>query len=51
VLGGKIIRGGETVWGTPARSLEKFKELFSWYGRLPELAARIKRIEEKLGRK
>src|SRR6266853_2993481 len=51
VLGGKTIRRGETVWGTPARSLEKFKALFSWYGRLPELAARIKRIEEKLGRK
>jgi len=51
VLGGKTIRGGETVWGTPARSLEKFKELFAWYGRLPELAARIKGIEEKLGGK
>jgi UDP-3-O-[3-hydroxymyristoyl] glucosamine N-acyltransferase len=49
VLGGKTIRKGETVWGTPARSLEKFKELFAWYGRLPELAARIKGIEEKLG--
>src|SRR6267142_6752 len=51
VLGGKTIRSGETVWGTPARSLEKFKELFAWYGRLPDLAARIKGIEEKLGRK
>jgi UDP-3-O-[3-hydroxymyristoyl] glucosamine N-acyltransferase len=51
VLPGKTIRGGETVWGTPARSLEKFKALFAWYGRLPELAARIKGIEEKLGRK
>src|SRR6266850_1442701 len=51
VLGGKTIRSGETVWGTPARSLGKFKELFAWYGRLPELAARIKGIEEKLGRK
>ena len=51
VLGGKTIRKGETVWGTPARSLEKFKELFAWYGRLPELATRIKGIEEKLGRK
>src|SRR4030088_2412631 len=48
VLGGKTIRRGETVWGTPARSLQKFKELFAWYGRLPELAARIKGIEEKL---
>src|ERR1700682_3648972 len=51
VLGGKTIRTGETVWGAPARSLEKFKELFAWYGRLPELAARIKGIEEKLGGK
>src|SRR6267378_4025462 len=51
VLGGKTIRSGEAVWGTPARSLEKFKELFAWYGRLPELAARIKGIEEKLGGK
>jgi UDP-3-O-[3-hydroxymyristoyl] glucosamine N-acyltransferase len=51
VLGGKTIRTGETVWGTPARSLQKFKELFAWYGRLPELAARIKGLEEKLGGK
>ena len=51
VLGGKTVRSGETVWGTPARSLEKFKELFAWYSRLPELAARIKGIEEKLGGK
>jgi len=51
VLGGKTIRSGETVWGTPARSLKKFKELFAWYGQLPELAARIKGIEEKLGGK
>src|SRR5437660_8169980 len=51
VLGGKTIRSGEAVWGTPARSLEKFKELFAWYGRLPELAARIKGIEEKLAGK
>jgi len=51
VLGGKTIRSGETVWGTPARSLRKFKELFAWYGRLPELAARIKGVEEKLGGK
>ena len=49
VLGGKLIRGGQTVWGTPARSLEKFKEQFAFYGRLPELAARIKNLEAKLG--
>src|SRR6202140_554924 len=51
VLGGKTIRSGETVWGTPARSLGKFKELFAWYGRLPELAARIKELEGRLGGK
>ena len=48
VLGGKIIRSGQTVWGTPARPLEKFKEQFAWQARLPELAARIKKLEAKL---
>src|SRR5580693_4686477 len=47
VLGGKTIHTGETVWGTPARSLEKFKEQYAWYGRLPELAARIKGLEKE----
>lgn len=51
VLGGKTIRGGQTVWGTPARSLERFKEQYAFYGRLPELAARIKDLEEKVGSK
>jgi len=51
VLGGKIIRAGQTVWGTPARALEKFKEQYAFYGRLPELAARIKDLEAKLGAK
>ena len=51
VLGGKTIRGGQTVWGTPARSLEKFKEQYAFYGRLPELAGRIKRLEAQLGTK
>jgi UDP-3-O-[3-hydroxymyristoyl] glucosamine N-acyltransferase len=45
VLGGKTIHSGETVWGTPARPLEKFKEQFAWQARLPELAARIKNLE------
>jgi UDP-3-O-[3-hydroxymyristoyl] glucosamine N-acyltransferase len=49
VLGGKTIHGGKPVWGTPARSLEKFKEQYAWYARLPELAARIKELETKLG--
>lgn len=49
VLGEKTIRSGQTVWGTPARSLAKFKEQYAWYGRLPELAARIKELEAKVG--
>jgi UDP-3-O-[3-hydroxymyristoyl] glucosamine N-acyltransferase len=51
VLGGKVVRSGQTVWGTPARSLEKFKEQYVWQARLPELAARIKELEAKLERK
>lgn len=42
---GKIIRSGGIVWGTPARSLEKFKEQFAWLGRLPALAERIRKLE------
>jgi UDP-3-O-[3-hydroxymyristoyl] glucosamine N-acyltransferase len=48
VLGGKIVRSGQTVWGTPARPLERFKEEYAWYGRLPDLAARIKQLEAKV---
>jgi UDP-3-O-[3-hydroxymyristoyl] glucosamine N-acyltransferase len=51
VLGGKIVRSGQMVWGTPARSMEKFKEQYVWYTRLPELAARIKELEGKVGGK
>jgi UDP-3-O-[3-hydroxymyristoyl] glucosamine N-acyltransferase len=50
VLGGKRIRTGETVWGTPARDLEKFKLQYAWYAKLPELAARIKELEAKVGK-
>lgn len=42
---GKIIRKGQTVWGTPARPLEQFKEAYFWFARLPELAERLKKIE------
>ena len=42
---GKTIRSGQMVWGTPARPLDKFKEQYAWFARLPELAARIKKLE------
>ncbi len=44
---GKIIRKGQTVWGTPARPLDQFKEAYFWFARLPELARRVKMLEEK----
>jgi UDP-3-O-[3-hydroxymyristoyl] glucosamine N-acyltransferase len=44
---GKIVRGGQIVWGTPARPLAKFKEQFAWFSRLPELAKRLKSLEER----
>jgi UDP-3-O-[3-hydroxymyristoyl] glucosamine N-acyltransferase len=44
---GKTIRSGQIVWGTPARPLQKFKEQFAWWGRLPKLAERVAKLEEK----
>jgi UDP-3-O-[3-hydroxymyristoyl] glucosamine N-acyltransferase len=44
---GKTIRAGQTVWGTPARPLDKFKEQYAWFARLPELAERLKKLEQK----
>jgi UDP-3-O-[3-hydroxymyristoyl] glucosamine N-acyltransferase len=48
---GKTIRAGQTVWGTPAREIGKFKEAYAWYARLPELGARIKEIEAQIAGK
>jgi UDP-3-O-[3-hydroxymyristoyl] glucosamine N-acyltransferase len=42
---GKTIRGGQMVWGTPARPIERFKEQYGWISRLPDLAARIRKLE------
>jgi UDP-3-O-[3-hydroxymyristoyl] glucosamine N-acyltransferase len=46
---GKVIRLGQTVWGTPARPIERFKEQYGWFSRLPELARRISKLEAKIG--
>jgi UDP-3-O-[3-hydroxymyristoyl] glucosamine N-acyltransferase len=43
----KKIHRGLTVWGTPARPLEKFKEQYAWFGKLPELAERIRKLERR----
>ena len=44
---GKTIRSGGVVWGTPARPLEKFKEQYAWFSRLPELAERVRQLEKR----
>jgi UDP-3-O-[3-hydroxymyristoyl] glucosamine N-acyltransferase len=51
ILPGKIVRSGQIVWGTPVRSLEKFKEQFAWSARLPELAERVAKLEKEATRK
>jgi UDP-3-O-[3-hydroxymyristoyl] glucosamine N-acyltransferase len=42
---GKVIRRGQTVWGTPARVIDRFKEQYGWMARLPELARRLRALE------
>jgi UDP-3-O-[3-hydroxymyristoyl] glucosamine N-acyltransferase len=44
---GKTIRKGQTVWGTPARPIERFKELYALYSRLPDLMERVRQLEAK----
>jgi UDP-3-O-[3-hydroxymyristoyl] glucosamine N-acyltransferase len=44
---GKIVHSGQVVWGTPARPLDKYKKQFAWFSRLPELAGRIKKLEDR----
>jgi UDP-3-O-[3-hydroxymyristoyl] glucosamine N-acyltransferase len=47
----KVIRRGQTVWGTPARPLEDFKRTYPYVARLPQLAERLAALERKLGNK
>ena len=47
ILTGKVVRAGHTMWGVPARPLEKFKEQYGWISRLPELAERVRKLEER----
>jgi UDP-3-O-[3-hydroxymyristoyl] glucosamine N-acyltransferase len=44
---GKTIRHGRTVWGTPARPIERFKEQYGYFARLPELAERVRKLEQE----
>jgi UDP-3-O-[3-hydroxymyristoyl] glucosamine N-acyltransferase len=47
ILNGKTIRRGQIVWGTPARPLDKFKEQYVQFARLPGLEARVRKLEQQ----
>lgn len=46
VVSGKTIHRGQSVWGTPARALARFKQQFAWVSKLPELGERVKKLEK-----
>jgi UDP-3-O-[3-hydroxymyristoyl] glucosamine N-acyltransferase len=46
VASGKVIHAGTVMFGAPARPLDKAKEINALMGRLPELAKRVRRLEE-----
>ena len=43
---GKTIRGGVVMWGTPARAVNSVKKQHAWSARLPELAERVRKLEQ-----
>jgi UDP-3-O-[3-hydroxymyristoyl] glucosamine N-acyltransferase len=45
---GKTVRSGQLVWGTPARPLDKFKQQYAHFSRLPTLVERVKRLENRI---
>jgi UDP-3-O-[3-hydroxymyristoyl] glucosamine N-acyltransferase len=47
ILNGKTIRRGQIVWGTPARPLDKFKEQYVQFARLPGLEERVRKLEQE----
>lgn len=49
ILTAKIVRGGETYWGTPARPLKEYLRQLAHVAALPALAARVKELEKRLG--
>jgi UDP-3-O-[3-hydroxymyristoyl] glucosamine N-acyltransferase len=48
VLTSKIIRSGQTVWGTPARPLKEYLATLAAQAKLPEDRRRIRGIEKRL---
>jgi UDP-3-O-[3-hydroxymyristoyl] glucosamine N-acyltransferase len=48
VLSSKIVRSGETVWGTPARPLKHHLETLANLSRLPELRREVVELKRRL---
>jgi UDP-3-O-[3-hydroxymyristoyl] glucosamine N-acyltransferase len=46
VAAGKVIRPGMMMFGSPVRPMDKAVEILGLMGRLPELARRVKRLED-----
>ena len=46
VLPGKTVRRGQTVWGTPARPLDRYKKQYAALARVPELIERVEKLEQ-----
>jgi UDP-3-O-[3-hydroxymyristoyl] glucosamine N-acyltransferase len=45
----KIIRSGQTVWGTPARPLKQHLEQLALVAKLPEMKRELDRLREQIG--
>jgi UDP-3-O-[3-hydroxymyristoyl] glucosamine N-acyltransferase len=48
VLTSKIVRSGETVWGTPARPLKQHLEALANLARLPDLRREVSEVKRRL---
>ena len=48
VLTSKIVRSGETVWGTPARPLKQHLEQLANLARLPEMRRELVEMRRRL---
>ena len=48
VLTSKVVRAGETVWGTPARPLKQQLEMLAHLARLPELRRELAECRQRL---
>jgi UDP-3-O-[3-hydroxymyristoyl] glucosamine N-acyltransferase len=48
ILTSKIVRGGQTVWGTPARPLREHLQQLANLARLPELRKHVEELRKRL---